>query len=554
MARTDHWFVTRPHRKLIRVPKSLAAFSSVAAGKRWNRDRDLQISYEDRLETIGLKTAGEHTERARGRGGSGGRTHAQMLYALGLFFVHCDSATADEEVHLTLAGKALVKQEDALPVLRKQVLAFQYPSAYSIAPRVDVDRRFRLRPFILLLRILVDPRLNGYITDVEIAACVLGYATRHTPREANAIINRVLDFRARGVAALDEDFAERFSSGSKTAQELINTTLKDVANTFAQWLRYTGYATAGSGEDYGRPDVRTVTAVNPMLVQEINDVVADLAAKPLLTMNEATDSDYEATRAAEAFQRTYGVKPGGEKDQRRIGTIRAASEQDRTIGLISAALSHLYATEILTSPSEEVVRAVVNHTGLDASTVEAGVARLIPNPRHGLTQFLDRYHQMAFSGVDEAIAFEKATAEVMRGVFKLDASHVGQQGRVPDVVVKTSNWIGLVDTKAYAAYGLESDHQLRMRTSYIPAYQDADIPLAFFLYISGGFAPSFTPNLRKIIDDKGVPGAGIAIQPWLDLITIYPDSDLTPEDLLRLWTLNREITAADVAELAGDTP
>lgn len=554
MAQKNHWFVTRPHRKLIRVPKSIAAFSSVAAGKRWNGDRDLQIAYEDRLETIGLKTAGEHTERARGRGGSGGRTHAQMLYALGLFFVHRDSATADEEVHLTLAGKALVKQEDALPVLRKQVLAFQYPSAYSIAPSVDIHRRFRLRPFILLLRILVNPRLDGYITDVEMAACVLGYASRHTAAEANAIIDRILDFRARGVASLDEDFAERFASNGKTAERLISTTLKDVANTFAQWLRYTGYATAGSGADYGRTDVRTVTAVNQALVQEINDVIAEFSSKPLVTMNEATDSTYEATRAAEAFQRTYGVKPGGEKDQRRIGTIRAASAQDRTAGLISAALSHLYATEIVTAPTEEVVRAVVNHTGLDTSSVRAGLARLIPSPRQGLNQFLDRYHQMAFSGVDEAIAFEKATAEVMREVFKLDASHVGQQGRVPDVVAQTSSWIGLIDTKAYAAYSLESDHQLRMRTSYIPAYQDRDVPLAFFLYIAGGFAPSFTPNLRKIVADKGIPGAGIAIQPWLDLITVYPNSDLTHEDLMRLWSLNREITTADVAELVGDTP
>lgn len=551
MVHHDYWFVTRPHRKLIRVPKSLATFSAITAGLRWNSNRELQIAYENRLETVGLKRAGEHTERARGRGGSGGRTHAQMLYALGLFFLHADSAGADEEVHLTLAGQALVNQEDALPILRKQVMAFQYPSAYSTASTVNVDRRFRLRPFVLLLRVLSDPRLGGYITDVEIAACVLGYATRHTARESQAIADRVLLFRANGKAVLDDDFAERFGTG-KSAEALINTTLKYVANTFAQWLRYTGYATEGVGSDYGRTDVKTVTALNSTLLDDVQVEINEWSSKPLVTMNEQTSSKYEATRAAEAFQRTYGVKAGGTKDQRQISAVRDASARDRTIGLVSAALSHLYATEIVTSPSTEVVQAVVNHTGLDVTTVQRSLTQLISTPRAGISQFLDRYHQMAFSGTDEAIAFEKATAEVMRTIFHLDAKHVGQHGRVPDVEVRSTNWIGIVDTKAYAAYGLESDHQLRMRTSYIPAYQGLDVPLSFFLYIAGGFAPSFTPNLRKISADKGVLGAGIAIQPWLDLILIYPDSGLTHEDLLHLWTLNREITSADVAALVGD--
>lgn len=551
MAQHDYWFVTRPHRKLIRVPKSLAAFSGVAGGLRWNGNPELQMRYEDRLESLELKRAGEHTERARGRGGSGGRTHAQMLYALGLFFYHHDSDDSDEEVHLTLAGQALVDQEDALPVLRKQVLAFQFPSAYSVATSVNIDRRFQLRPFILLLRLLIEPRLGGYITDEEIAACVLGYATRHSAREAEAITDRVLAYRAHGVESLDEDFASRFGTG-KPAEALIRTTLKDVANTFVQWLRYTGFATESRGADFGRLDAKTVTAINTDLIRDAEDQVAAWSAKPLLVMNERTSTSYDAARAAEAFQRTYGVKAGSTKDQRQISAIRRTSTNDRTIGLISAALSHLYATTIVTEPTVQVVEAIVNHTGLDHETVRRGVSQLITTPRAGLGQFLDRYQQMAFSGTEEAIAFEKATAEVMRTIFELEATHVGQSGRVPDVEVRSAAWIGIVDTKAYAAYALESDHQLRMQTSYIPAYQGLDLPLGFFLYIAGGFGRSFTPNLRKISADKGVLGAGIAIQPWLDLIALYPDSGLTHAELLGLWTLNREITSADIAALVGD--
>lgn len=84
MAVKPYWWMTRPHRKLIRVPKSLAAFAGVAAGQVWSGNRDLQIAFENRLEDIEVKRRGEHSERARGRGGSGGRTHAALLYSLGL--------------------------------------------------------------------------------------------------------------------------------------------------------------------------------------------------------------------------------------------------------------------------------------------------------------------------------------------------------------------------------------------------------------------------------------------------------------------------------------
>lgn len=553
MPTLPYWWMTRPHRKLIRIPKSLAAFAGVGAGQEWTGNKDLQIEFETLLEQLDLKRPGDHTERAVGRGGSGGRTHAQLLYSLGLFFYHRETAEADEEVHLTLAGQALVDQEDALPILRKQVLAYQFPSAFSVSRSVDVDRKFRLRPFVMLLKLLKHPDLGGYLTDREIAACVIGYAESHSDREAAKIAKRILSYRAYGTVSLDPDFAQTMkpprTRAQKSAEELVNTSLKYIANTAAQWIRYTGFATPAPGEDYGAEET-TVTALNPAMEKEIDAAIEEWSSKPLVKMHEPEGDKFAAQEASKAFQRTYGVKVGMVKDQRAIRDIRGKSAADRTLGLVSASLTHLYATQIVTEPTGEVIDAVVNHTGLDRQTVVKALSGLISSPAAGVSAFLDRYEQMAFSGTEEAINFEKATAHVLVQTFGLSSRHVGQTGTVPDVEVWSETWGGIIDTKAYAAYDLPHDHQLRMHADYVPDYAGGvqGKPLEFFLYVAGGFTPNFNAKLRNVIARAGIAGSGIAIQPWRQLISGYPDSNLTPEDLRKLWSIGREITSADVAE------
>lgn len=551
----QYWMMTRPHRKLIRVPQSIAAFASVAAARPWEGNRSLQIAFETELERNDLKRRGDHTERDRGRGGSGGRTHAAMLYSLGLFFTWKDSADAEEEVHLTLAGQALVDQQDALPILRRQVMAYQFPSAYSVG--IHLDERFKLRPFVLLLRLLRDEDLNNYLTDADIAACVVTYGGSHSAKAARDIKDRILRFRSEGMDSLDADFAKRFGlAGSRTLRDHVYKSdgkLGAIANTVAQWLRYTGYAQEARGEDFGRTE-RTVTAINPNLTDEIDAAIEEWQGSidTLSHLRSSTDG-FQRHRAAAAFQRTYGRTPGGQKDQRAIGQLRGTSERTRVTGQITASLVHLYATEPLRSVTDEVIQAVVNHTGLPEAKVRSTLHDLIRSPQEGLSQFLDRYQQMAFSGTDEAIAFEQATASVMRDVFGLRANHVGQGGRLPDVEVWNEDWLGIVDTKAYAAYDLPSDHQLRMQTSYIPKYREnkaatSSLPdLAFFMYVAGGFAASFNGKLGLIKTATNMPGSGIGILPWIQLIQGYEASSLTHYGLRELWSVGREITPEDVS-------
>lgn len=556
MATLPYWWFTRPHRKLIRVPQSLAAFAGVAAGQEWTGNKELQIAFEERLEDMDLKRPGEHSERARGRGGSGGRTHAALLYSLGLYFYHEEQSATREEVHLTLAGHGLVDQEDALPILRKQVLAYQFPSAFSVSKDIDVHRKFHLRPFVALLKLLRHPSVDGYLTDREIAACLIGYMTSHSNRAVNEAVDRILNFRKFDVESLPEDFAASLkpptSKKDFTPAELIKSgkPLGDIANTAAQWLRYTGFASAESGANFGVND-RTVTAVNPNMLVEVDSAIAEWG-KQLMPMPEPASGGMEATNSAKAFQRSYGVKYGMVKDQRQIGDIRRKSDSDRTVGLVSASLTHLYSTRVVTKPTDDIIANVVRHSGVDKSTVEEALARLISSPRAGTNAFLDRYEQMAFSGTDQAINFEVATESLMSETFGLNAKHVGQTGTVPDVEVWTDKWAGIIDTKAYSAYDLPHDHQLRMFADYIPDYSGVahGRPLEFFLYIAGGFADSFNSKLRNVIEKAGIPGAGISMQTLLYLVNQYQDG-LDQQDLKSLWSIGREITVQDVIELVN---
>ncbi|WP_136089934.1 AlwI family type II restriction endonuclease [Auritidibacter ignavus] len=549
----QYWMFPRPHRKLIRVPKSLGAFAGVAAGRHWQGARDLQIQYEDRLVELDLKRQGDSTERDRGRGGSGGRTHAQLLYALGLFFYYQSTEDAIQEVHFTLSGQKLIDQEDALPVLRKQVLSHQFPSAYSTASSVNIDRRFKVRPFIVLLKLLRHQDLDNYLTDDEIAACVIGEATSHKDTTVNQLANTILEYRNKGLAALPPNFRARMnlprSLALKTTEQLVNGPLKDIANTAVQWLRYTGYATeAKIWLDDGPP--KTVTTLNKSLLDEIDEAISYWSQKPLIQLPEPSGK-FERAKANAAFQRTYGVSAGMTKDQRNIGALRQASENDLIAGLVSSALNHHFSTSLLTEVTQDVVDAVVRHTGLTEKQVNKTLENIISSKSQGVDAFLDRYEQMAFSGQEEAINFEKATTEVLIKVFGLNARHVGQSGSVPDVETWSSNWAGIIDTKAYSAYDLPHDHQLRMSASYVPKYSEGinGKPLKFFMYLAGGFAPSFESKLRTLSSKTEVPGCGMTFRAWRNLIVKYESGAISQDSLLDLWSSGDTVGTEDIIDL-----
>lgn len=104
------------------------------------------------LEEKGLKRKGTRRDQ---RGG-GAKTYEAWVHSLGLIFEETDS----KKTRLTMVGEALVNGEPPVPLMTKQLMQFQYPSPCSLRSRVQINERFKIRPFRFLIRLLLDERLS----------------------------------------------------------------------------------------------------------------------------------------------------------------------------------------------------------------------------------------------------------------------------------------------------------------------------------------------------------------------------------------------------------
>ena len=219
----DYWWITRPKRRLDCVCRELIAFHNVAVGKSWNANRSIQFEFEKMLETLNIKRHDSEKQSS----GSSARTHATMLYSLGLWYEQ------DQCVYLTPAGAALVDGEPPVPILTHQVIHYQFPSAYSKIRNIEVSSRFHhIKPFRFLLRLLRDERVC-ILSNEEIAFVVMIQAENETQDCYEKVVESVLSFRKSKSdwSIFGEDYFAKHGAS--------RTNLLDVANTITLWLEYT---------------------------------------------------------------------------------------------------------------------------------------------------------------------------------------------------------------------------------------------------------------------------------------------------------------------------
>lgn len=307
------------------------------------------------------------------------------------------------------------------------------------------------------------------------------------------------------------------------------------ANTLHQWIRYTGLIT--------RADESGHWTLNSELAGERHELLSLWDSKPLITIGDGSP------QALEAFQRAYGLPPGKTKDTRSASARKTISKSAQQTWLVLNAVSARTEAGRLPEVSRDYANLISTATGIETDKVLEILENQFDSPAKITDPFLKRYRDMAFMGTSKAIEFEIATQTAFQDLLGFKSEHVGQSGRVPDVVVRHEGMTGIIDTKAYAEYALESDHQLRMQTSYIPRYKDENVK--FFLYISGGFSKSFQTGLNRIMGSTGIRGAGIGIITWIYLLENWDRFDLKWQDLVSLFRCGRVIEKRDIDEL-GD--
>lgn len=514
----NYWWVTRPKRKLNSIPEVLTTFAEISLNQEWQGQRESHLTFEDALESAGLKRKGERRDQT----GGGARTYRAWVSSLGLIFTQESTG----KIKLTLAGEAIMNGDNPVNILKNQILKYQFPSAFSLSRGVQVASRFKIRPFRFLLRLLSDTRI-GYLTETEMAKVIVVEAENETDRCYEYIVGRILEYRSAGDSCLEENFIEKY----RPSKGVINLAhpyshLTDLANTLVNWLEYTQLVKRETGHVY--------------ILNEKQEEVNEILSSDLPFIGRPEQQEY--------FQRKYGLDPKHKKDIRNLTdtktiTPRIIAEHKIKQAFISASLK-----KPIAKITSLLVDEISEQTGFDNKLVEDTLLKLYPHGAIG--SFMTEYFEMAFRGRDDATDFEKATVELFRDVFEFEARHVGPIGLTPDVLLLSDDegYQAIIDNKAYSKYTISNDHHNRMVYNYIgnlSRYSECDYPMAFFTYIAGGFGKNFDYQVKNIADITGVNGSGISVSNMIKLIECYGVRGYTHQTVKSILSINRQVLISD---------
>ncbi len=518
MATLNYWWVTRPKRKLNSIPEVLAAFSNVALSVRWSAARNVHILFEEELERDGLKRIGERRDNS----GSGGRTYQAWLSSLGLIFIQENTGTP----FLTLAGEAILEGKSPVEILKNQVLKYQFPSPFGI--KTHVSDKFRVHPFIFLLRLLHDPRIN-YLTEEEIAKVAMTEGVNDTEKCFEYVVERLLAFRESGDRSLPSGFIDAHApSTGRVNLDHPYSHLTDTANTMVNWLEYTQLIIRDEGK----------MMLSPEKMDEINRILS----QKISFIDRPDDHEF--------FQRKYGLDPWHQKDTRNLLNTGTVSSRLIDMQRIRQAFIAYSIHRPISQIGPDIIREIADKTGADKLLVDEVLHK--EYPRGAVGGFLSGYYEMAFKGRDEAVEFEIATTSIFREIFGFRAVHLGQTGNksAPDVLLISDDeeYQAIIDNKAYSKYSITGDHHNRMVHNYIENisnYSECDYPIGFFTYIAGGFANSFDKQILSEVVESSVPGSGIAVGNFIKLIEQHHQNPFSHKELRELFGISRQITMSD---------
>lgn len=510
----NNWHVPRNKRKLFPVVDILSLFSLQTLGEAWKHELDKQLIFEAELERYGLKKTGERRDRRAG----GARTYESWLYNLGLIFYD----TKDQIVRTTLAGEALLLGQSPVPIMTNQLMKLQYPSPYSIRPRVDIHYRFQIRPFRFLLRLLNDQRIQT-LNKEEIGRFVITEGENESSKCFEHVIKQIESYRLFGDSILPENFDELYSSSTTGVRSRIATLkyLEDIANTFINYLEYTQLISRGEkGTIY--------------IPKECKDKVISILDDGTKLKSLNPNHPF----GIENFQRNFGLAPGGNRDNRSFGSqiVTDAIYRERRV---RSDLLHIASKRPIGSVTATLIHEIADNTGYTVNQVEEALEGFKPDT---YSAFEASYLNMAISGKELATEFEIAT----QGVFQqlgFIAEHVGNNALHPDVFVESpdNNFSGIIDTKAYRAYTISNDHMNRMVNNYIPTYQELKDNLSFFMYVADGFGTNINLQVQKVANNSSTNGSVITARNLIRLLQKHMTKTISHEHLQHLFTCNARI-------------
>lgn len=510
----NYWFVSRPKRKLDSIPELLSGIAEVVLNQQWTGMRETHLLLEKTLEDTGLKRIGERRDQS----GSGGRTYLAWLKSLGLLFTQESTGL----IQFTLAGEALLEGKPPLPILKKQVLLYQFPSSYSVGAKVQIASRFKVHPFWVILRLLSDTRIK-YLSQEEIALILCCECINDGDTTYENMVRRILASRSDPALLASVDYSTLYGTSAAS--------LNDIANTMLNWLEYTQLICRSKGAS------DSIIHIQPERQSEVYEIIR----QPLRFIDRPEDEEY--------FQRKYGIDPEHNKDTRNLLATRTVTDTILAERKIKTAFLTLAARKPIFSVKSDIIEQIANATGYSNMLVED---TLLKNYAKGaIGSFLTSYYQMAFSGRNKATDFELATTDLFHSVLGFESYHVGPIGLTPDVEIISSKdgFQGIIDNKAYSEYTISNDHRNRMIHNYIKGianYQKSNQPLAFFTYIAGGFSKNIDQQLQSITAETSINGSAMSVVRMIDLIERHQQTPYAHCQLKDIFSVGRQISITDL--------
>lgn len=464
------------------------------------QSQQVQDALYRQLHQLGVKVEANEL----GVANSGGmRTYFAQLACLGFFWKNPN--TGDYEP--TRAGETLLQGNDPLRILRCQLCRMQYPSVYGLGPNVRVSPELNVKPFVFLIGLFRDPRLEGRLTCEEMAVPVI-YGRTHGDHDR--CVEKILAMRAGATlrAVIDDlkDLRTPKRYHPDDPDRDWTTGLEDAVNI------------ANTAKNYMQAAQLVVPSALQKDAFELNDapdvtaMIAPWLKEPLEPLNPA---------ASAAWQQRFG-----RFDQTKV-VRRTKSAQ---VNGFASFIQVDFIQEAQKSPYGLDRADYVKQAARKWGYPEADIERCL-QPMYAQQANMERNAvlQAAYSGGRDAIVLEQAAANIFRKIGFDLAAHIGQkkanrQGGYPDVYLRASDWdmCAFIDTKATSKYDFALGDAVKLKTYYKDAWTEFTDPVdaAFFTYVAGGFKFSTEKIRQKLRDcsaDFGRPVSAMTVYALLDL-------------------------------------
>jgi hypothetical protein len=465
--RTDAW----------KVAQILSLFE--AAIREGKSKKEVEKGFIQNLKKANLQTGRAAETRDKDPGDF--RTYKTQLSCLGLIFENQNG-----EIDFTKAGRDILKGVSPLKILQSQVLRHQYPSCYTLSSQVKINQDIKLRPFVVILKLLLDERLGGYITNEESS---IPAAIGKTESNHNEIVARILELRAGGsfmeITRQDSLRTIRIAPGELKKEELMN-----IGNTFLNVL--IGVRFIEKDESQAGP-ARYV--MNP---EHINQV--EKACQTSFTPIKNPELN-------ESFQRAYGAWDGKKDTETRDETVsdKTLSALDSQIKAAFFKYQQEHGMQIVGELTNQFVDEAKSHYGFTVSQIKSALGPFLEAARSDDEREFIRISQ---GGTTTALAFEKKVHAIFAENFCVHSHHTGQRKRKTGVggftdillIFKSPAGCVILDAKSTHTYDLGVDDYRAMK-NYCQQYHELaevtpGLPLLAAGFVSFSFSKGVSARLK----------------------------------------------------------